>query len=60
MTGMLTARINLMNSTVVSLREGGDIALFFLHKSPKFCNKVFLFIGLTTLKTLVNFDWLIQ
>ena len=55
MTGMLTARINLMNSTVVSLREGGEIALFFLHKSPKFYNKVFLFIGLTTLKTFTEF-----
>ena len=55
MTGMLTARINLMNSTVVSLREEGDIALFFLHKTPKFYNKVFLFIGLTTLKTFTEF-----
>ena len=27
-----------------------------LHWSPKFYNNVFLFVGLTTLGTLVNFD----
>ena len=31
-----------------------------LHQSPKFYNNVFLFVGLKTLGTLVNFDWLIH
>ncbi len=30
-----------------------------LHEPSKFYNNVFLFFGLTTLETLVNFDWLI-
>ena len=28
-----------------------------LPQSPKFCNNDFLFVGLTTLETLMNFDW---
>ena len=31
-----------------------------LHKPQKFYNNVFLLVGYTTLRTLVNFVWLIQ
>ena len=31
-----------------------------LHQYPKFYNKVFLFFGLITIRTWVNFDWLAQ
>ena len=31
-----------------------------LHKYPKFYNNVFIFVGLTTLGTLVNFNLLIH
>ena len=31
-----------------------------LHKSPKVNNNVFIFVGLTTLCTLVISDWLID
>ena len=31
-----------------------------LHWSPKFNNNVFLLVGLTTLGTSVNFDWLVH
>ena len=40
--------------------ERGGIIGCLLHQSPKLCNKDFLIIGLTTLQTLVNFDWLIH
>ena len=33
---------------------------YLLHQSPKFYINVFMFVGLTFLGTLVNFDWLIQ
>ena len=36
-------------------RVGEDIGL-----SPKFYNKIFLFVGLATLVTLIGFDWLVQ
>ena len=32
---------------------------YLLHKSPKFYYNVFLFIGLNTLGTLNEFDWLV-
>ena len=31
-----------------------------LHKSTKFYNNVFLFVGLTTLATFTEFDWFIK
>ena len=31
-----------------------------LHNSPKFFNNVFLFVGLTTLRTILNFDWFVE
>ena len=42
---------------VLSEREGtmGCLSL----KSPKFYKTVFLFVGLSTLGTLMNFDWLV-
>ena len=38
--------------------EGGDIGLF-ITPVPKVYNNVFLFVGLTTLGNLTNYDWLI-
>ena len=40
-------------------RERGDNWLI-ISQSTKFCNDVFLFVGFTTLGTLVNFNWLVQ
>ena len=42
-------KISLITSE--ELRKGGDIMLF-ITLNPKFYNKVFLFVGLTTLGTL--------
>ena len=39
-------------------REVGAISCL-LHQSLKFNNNVFLFFGLTTLGTFMNFDWLV-
>ena len=38
-------------------REGGNG--LFITVVPKVLNDVFLFVGLTTLGTLVNFNWLV-
>ena len=43
----------------ISVREGGDNELF-ITLVPNFFNNVFLFVGLTTLETMQNFDWLIH
>ena len=40
-------------------RERGQWAVYYT--SPQsFINNVFLFVGLTTLRTLVNFDWFVH
>ena len=31
-----------------------------LHQYPKFYDNVFLFVGLTTFVSLMNFDWFIK
>ena len=41
-------------------RERGGTMGCLLHKSSKFYNNIFLFVGLTTLGNLVNFDWLVN
>ena len=45
--------------TLVSFRDRGGIGLF-ITPVPKVYNNVFLFDGLPTLGTSVNFDWLIH
>ena len=40
-------------------RERGDNGLF-ITLVQKFYSNVFLFVGLTTLRNIVNFDWLDQ
>ena len=40
-------------------RERGQLAIYY-NSRQRFFNNVFLFIGLTTLGTLVNFDWLVS
>ena len=40
-------------------RKRGDNGLF-ITLVPKFYYKVVLFVGLTILGTLVNFDWLVN
>ena len=42
-----------------NVKEGGDNVML-ISLVPKFYNNVFLFVDLTTLETLVNFDWLIH
>ncbi len=39
-------------------REDLDHGLF-IALVPKFYNNVFLFVGFTTLETLIDFDWLV-
>ena len=36
-------------------RKGGDTELFFLNQSPKFYHSDFLFVGLTTFGTFIEF-----
>ena len=40
-------------------RERGKNGLF-IALVPKFYNNLFLIVGLTTLRTLMNFDWLVN
>ena len=42
-----------------NVKEGGDNVML-ISLVPKFYNNVSLFVDLTTLGTLVNFDWLIH
>ena len=46
-------------SAVPSQRERENNG-FFITQCPKFYNNIFLFVWLTSLETLVNFDWLIH
>ncbi len=48
---------NYYNEAANDRQERGDNGRL-LHLSPKFFNNVFLFVGWTTLETLLNFDWL--
>ena len=59
----LTIRGNLTiircDKSLLSTRERERTMGYLLHQSPKFNNNVLLFVGLTTLGTLVNFNWLV-
>ena len=54
--------LNLLSSwmadTFTPEREGTLGCL--LHQSPKFYINIFLFVGLTTLGTIMNFDWFVH
>ena len=51
---------NIFVPRVLYIREGGDNGLFIILWSPKFYSNVFFFVGLTTLETLIEFDWLVN